>query len=288
MPSSSDTHWYVLRALFRKEINVRDGLRRKGFHCYVPFTYKVSVVKGHKVRRLVPAVSELVFVHGVAEDIQDYKIHSKETVYWLTTPHGERREKMIVPDKAMQDFIRVTQQNEQSVIYFRPDEVRLAKGDHIVIHGGSFDGVEGVLLKIKGKREKQLLVSIPNLVAAAVSIRPDMVELRSKNASPSSDSQRDSRELIRLSTQMLTAAPDRVSQEHEYNMLLNEISRLYESLRNLKGYLPSLEGQLSLSLLLAERTFGSVTEFTLQRCHAAVSRLRPSKLRDHLIAELAK
>ena len=267
---------------------MRDGLRRKGFRCYVPMTYKVSEVKGHKVRQLVPAVSELVFVHGSAEDIQNYKIHSKETIYWLTTPLGERREKIIVPDKAMQDFIRVTQQNELSVVYFRPDEVPLAQGDHILIHGGPFDGVEGVLLKVKGKREKQLLVSIPNLVAAAVSIRPDMVELKSKNVTPSQDSQRDSRELIRLSTQMLTAAPDMVSQEHEYNMLQNEIKRLYESLRNLKGYLPSLEGQISLSMLLAERTLGSVTEATLKRCHAAISRLRPSKLRDQLTAELEK
>lgn len=278
--------WYVLRAVFHKELIVRDGLRRAGLYAYVPMHYKVETVKGHKVRRLVPAISELVFVHASLESIRDYKLRSKETVYWLTTPKGERREKIIVPDKAMQDFIRVTQQSEQSVTYFRPEDLNLNKGDHIVIHGGLFDGVEGVLLKVKGKRDKQLIVSIPDIAAAAVSIRPDMVELKTPHVTPSPDSQRDARELIRLSTQMLTAAPDRLTQEHEYNMLHNEITRLYNALYTLKGYLPSLEGQISLSLLLAERTFGSVTDTTLQRCQAAVSRLRPSKLRDQLLEEL--
>lgn len=283
---TSESHWYVLRAVFRKELTVRDGLRRAGLHCYVPMQYKAEMVKGHKVRRLVPAVSELVFVHATEEAIRHYKLRSKEIIYWLTKPKGEQREKIIVPNKAMQDFIRVTQQAEQAVTYFRPEELDLNKGDHILIHGGPFDGVEGILLKVKGKRDKQLIVSIPNIAAAAVSVRPDMVELKTPHITPSHDSQRDARELIRLSTQMLTAAPDRITQEQEYNMLHNEIARLYNALFTLKGYLPSLEGQIALSLLLAERTFGSVTATTLHRCQSAISRLRPSKLRDQLLEEL--
>jgi ribosomal protein L24 len=243
-------------------------------------------MRGHKLRRLAPAINELVFVYATSSAINDFKLSSKETVYWLTKPCGERREKIIVPDKQMDDFIRITQQAEQSVTYFRPEELNLSKGDHILIHGGPFDGVEGILMKVKGKRDKQLIVSIPDIAAAAVSIRPDIVELKSPHVTPSSDSQHDARELIRLSSQMLTAAPDRITQEHEYNMLHNEITRLYNSLLSLKGYLPSLEGQISLSLLLAERTFGSVTDTTLHRCQAAISRLRPSKLRDQLLEEL--
>ena len=276
---SPDKHWYVLRAVFRKEITVRDGLRRKGFHCYVPMCYKVSAVKGHKVRQLVPAVSELVFVHGTAESIYDYKIHSKETVYWMTVPSGARREKMIVPDKSMENFIRVTQQNEQSVTYFRPEELQLSKGDQILIHGGPFDGVEGVLLKIKGKHEKQLLVSIPNLVAAAVSIKPDMVELISKNIEPSHNLQHDARELIRLSTQMLTATPDRTSQATEYDLLYQEVHRLYESLFPLKGYLPAVEGELSLALLMGEQVLhGRILSDTTNRFMRSLSKIKDGTL----------
>lgn len=270
----TDKHWYVLRAVFRKEITVRDALRRAGFHCYVPMIYRLHIEKGHKVRRLVPAVSQLVFVYGSATAITDYKLHSKDTIYWLTIPKDNHREKMIVPDKSMDDFIRVTQQNEQSVSYFRPDELKLSKGDRILIHGGPFDGVEGVLLKVKGKREKQLLVSIPDLVIAAVSIRPDMVEVISNHVEPSHDLQHDARELISFSTRMLTSPPDRMSQAAEYDMLYQEIRRLYASLASLRGYLLSLEGQLSLSLLMAEHILQhSVSSSTRTRFLKAVASL---------------
>lgn len=281
-------HWYVLRAVFRSELKVRDALRHSGFHCYVPMKYGIETQRGHKVRRLAPAITELVFVQATSSAINDFKLRSKETVYWLTRPSGKGREKITIPDKQMDDFIRITQQNEHAVTYFRPEEINLHKGDHIFIHGGPFDGVEGILLKIKGKRDKQLLVSIPDIVSAAITIQPDMVQLVSKKTVKSTNASRDSKELIRLTHQMLMSPPDMVSQEHEYNMLLNEISRLYNSLQGLKGYLPSLEGQISISLLMAERVLGTTNETTRQRCNAAISHLRPSKLRDQLYNELGK
>lgn len=277
--NKSGKHWFVLRAMFHKEIKVRDSLRRAGFHCYVPMTYRLVIENNHKIRRLAPAVSELVFVYANATDINDFKIHSKDLFYWLTMPKGNRREKILVPDKAMQDFIRITQQKERTVTYFRPEELRLCKGDHILIHGGPFDGVEGVLLKVKGKCEKHLLVSIPNLVAAAVSIKPDIVELISQNIEPSQNLQYDARELIRLSTQMLTAAPDRTSQATEYDLLYHEIHRLFVSLLPLKGYLPAVEGELSLALLMGEKVLnGRVLSDTTDRFMRSLSKIKDGTL----------
>ena len=282
----NDKHWYVLRAIFKKEISVRDNLRRAGFLCYVPMTYCLKTVNGHKVRRLEPAITELVFVYASKDAINDYKQHSKDILYWMTKPSAHDREKIIVPDKAMDNFIRITQQKEQAVTYFRPHELCLGKGDHIMIHGGPFDGVEGVLLKVKGKREKQLFVSIPGIATAAVSIRPDIVELISKQTCKSCEGLHDAKELIRLSTQMLTAAPDRISQAVEYDMLYQSISQLYRSLFPLRGYLPSQEGELSLSLLMAETVINTITPNTRERFMRSVSRLGDRsllKLRMQLI-----
>ena len=281
-----DMHWYVLRAIFKKEIAVRDHLRQAGFHCYVPMTYSLKTVNGHKVRRLVPAITELVFVYAAMDAINDYKLHSKDTIYWMTKPGARKREKIIVPDKAMDDFIQVTQQQELGVTYFNPQELRLDKGDRIKIHGGPFDGVEGVLSKVKGKREKQLFVSIPGIATAAVSISPDIVELVYKQTLKSRESLHDAKELIRLSTQMLTSAPDRVSQTVEYDLLYQSINQLYESLIPLHGYIPSLEGELSLGLLMAETVISTITPNTRDRFMKSVSRLGDRsllKLRMQLI-----
>lgn len=281
-------HWYVLRAIFHGELIVRDMLRYKGIISYVPMHYCMQTVNQKTVRRLVPAISELVFVYGSQAEITAFKQSCKRTVYWLMRPASNGHERIIIPDKDMDDFIRITQQHEREVTYFRPDELSLRKGDCIRIHGGVFDGVEGVLMKVKGKREKQLLVSIPDLAVAAVSIKPDVVEVVAQQPEPSHDVLGDSKELIRLSTAMLASPPDQQSARHEWDLLHREIQRLYQSLLSRKGYIVATEAQLSLSLLLAERVLDSVTDTTIQRCRTAATRLRPSKLRDQLLEELKK
>ena len=286
MVTDDTCHWYVLRTIFRKEVIVRDKLRRKGFRCYVPMYFKVETVRGKNQRRLVPAISELVFVYAKEVQIKEFKLHSKEIVYWLTRPQGSHRIKIVVSDKDMDNFIRVTQQAERAVTYFRPDELQLNKGDRIRIHGGAFDGVEGVLIKVKGKREKQLVVSIPDLAVVAVSVKPDVVEVVSQQCSVSHNILGDAKELIRLSITMLTSPPDKETSPHEWDLLFREIQWLYQSLLPRKGYIAATEAQLSLSLLLAERVMNSVTESTIQRCRTAASRLRPSKLQEQLFAEL--
>jgi ribosomal protein L24 len=253
--------------------------------------WQVVSVQGKSERRLVPAINELVFVKGDIDKINLFKSRCKETVYWMTRPlldKPKERVKIVVSDKAMNDFIRVTEQTERAVMYFRPDEVQLGKGDKIRIHGGAFDGVEGILVKVKGKREKQLVVSIPNLAVAAVSVKPDVLEVVSQQRPASHNILGDAKELIRLSTTMLTSPPDKETSRHEWDLLYREIQSLYQSLLPRKGYIPSTEAQLSLSLLLAERVLGSITATTLQRCRTAASRLRPSKLRDQLLDEIKK
>ena len=268
---------------------MRDALRRAGLHCYVPLRYRVETQRGRKVRRLVPAITELVFVRGAEEAIREAKARLRETCYWLTRPviGKAQREKVVVADRDMENFIRVTEQTEADILYFRPDEVSLAKGDHIRIHGGAFDGVEGVLLKVKGRREKQLVVTIPDLAVAAVTVRPDVVEVVAQQRAASHDVLGDAKELVRLATTMLSAPPDKEVSRHEWNLLHREILGLYQSLLPRRGFIPATEGQLSLALLLAERVMGTVSDATLQRCHAAVARLRAnSQLREQLLEEL--
>lgn len=282
--------WFVLRAIFKKERAVRDALRRDGIRCYIPMRFHIETQCGHKVRRFVPAITELVFVYGTEEQIIAAKAKLRETCYWLTKPilGTNRREKVVVSNRDMDNFIRITEQTEHEVTYFRPDEICLAKGDRIRIHGGAFDGVEGIMLKVKGKREKQLVVSIPDLAVAAVSVKPDVVEVVSQQRPASHNILGDVKELIRLSTTMLTSPPDKDTSRHEWNLMNREILALYNSLLPRKGYVAATEAQLSLALLLAERVLGNISNTTLQRCHDAASSLRPSKLREQLLDEIKK
>ena len=63
------------------------------------------------------------------------------------------------------------------LIYLQPDEINLAQGTRIRIHGGEFNGYEGVFIKLKGKRNKRVVVDIDNLIALAVEISPELIEV---------------------------------------------------------------------------------------------------------------
>ena len=50
-------------------------------------------------------------------------------------------------------------------------------GRRVRIVGGALDGYEGSLLSLRGTRVRRLLVEIPNLLAAAIEVSPEYVQL---------------------------------------------------------------------------------------------------------------
>ena len=89
---------------------------------------------------------------------------------------GMENEPIIVPEKQMEDFINACEHSEKP-LYFRPDELNLAKGTKIRIIGGLLNGTEGTLLKVSGARSKRLVVSIPGTLNVAVEVSPDLIEV---------------------------------------------------------------------------------------------------------------
>ena len=78
----------------------------------------------------------------------------------------------------MQRFIAVAGTYDEQLIYFRDDEVNLAKGVKVRICGGEFDGQEGVFLKVKGARDKRVVIAIQGVVAVATaSVHPSQIEI---------------------------------------------------------------------------------------------------------------
>lgn len=50
-------------------------------------------------------------------------------------------------------------------------------GKHVRVVGGTFDGYEGHLLRLRGSRKKHLIVEVPSLLVTTVEIEPDYLEL---------------------------------------------------------------------------------------------------------------
>lgn len=270
--------WYVMGAIFRKEVKIRDEMRRLGFDCYVPMRYEIKKVGSKKVRKLMPAIHELLFVHSTKSAIQEYKTFSKDILYFKTQGRKPNHKLMVVADSEMENFIKVTQQVEENLTYYRPDEITFHVGDKIKVHGGLFDGVEGVLVRVPGKRSKQLVVSIPEIAAVAVSLSPEVVELVDSPVQKSTDIEGDTKTLFSLASQKLFAAPDRNRQENEYNILVAELKRVLSRVEPHKGYTAAREAEIALAVYAATKALDADDTTARGRLTAAAEALKSTSM----------
>lgn len=268
--------WFVLGSLNRKnELSIRDMFRREGRTSFVPLRYETVTTHGHRERKLVPAVTGMVFIKGDLDELQDLIRDRKERLFLRKSTYSNREAYLTVSDHDMENFIAVVEKAGEKITYFRPDEINLRPGDKIRINGGFYDGREGVIMRVKGKRRRQLVVSIPGLVYAAVELEPELIELITpKSASDSSQTHgtpqkspntanskikkylsknldEDKRRLFSLSRRLLFEYPADYNDSKEYFLLITELQRTYERVSPFKGYLPSQEAELALALYLA-------------------------------------
>ena len=270
--------WYVLSANYRSEVKIRDDLRRLGFDCYLPMRYELKEQRGKKKRLLVPAINGMVFVKSTKSALEEYITTTKLPTYFRMSGIPGRKKPIVVPDRDMENFMRVTQQVEEQLSYFQPDEIKLHVGDKIRVHGGVFDGVEGVLMRVPGKRSKQLVVSIPEISAVAVSLSPEVVELVDQPARKSTDIDGDLKHLFTLAYEKQFAPPDRVAQENEYNLLVIELRRTLQRVQPFKGYTAQRQAELALPVYIATKALGLDANEATQRLLSAINSLKATSL----------
>jgi len=167
--------WYAMRATYRRESDAMRLLEKEQLGCFVPMQYKICIKKGRKVRVLVPVIHNLLFVHACLSDVQRVKSQVTYLQYITDTRSGR---KIIVPDSQMQRFIAVAGTCNDHLLYFRPDELNLSKGTKVRVVGGDFEGYEGIFLKVKGARDRRVVVAIQGVIAVALAtIHPDLIEV---------------------------------------------------------------------------------------------------------------
>ena len=169
--------WFAMRATYKRELVAQEYLQGKGMEVFVPMRSEIKVVRGIKRKLRVPAINSLIFVHAKKQELQEAKF-GLDYLQYITRRIEGKNEPIIVPDKQMHDFMQIVQDDTVEKTFHSPAEVDLALGTRVKIHGGPFDGMEGVLVKVKGKRKKQFFVELPGLVAVnAVIENLDLLEV---------------------------------------------------------------------------------------------------------------
>ena len=179
-PTDKDSQivWFAMSAPYRRELKAKEYLQAKGIECFVPMVNAlVEKHSGAKIRKQVPAIHNLIFVHTSKNVIQEIK-RSVDYLQYRTMPREGKNIPIIIPDRQMQQFIAVTQTTNEELIYMRPEEVNIAKGTRVRVHGGAFDGTEGVFVKIQGKRKPRVVLLIQGVAAVALAeISTEFIEI---------------------------------------------------------------------------------------------------------------
>lgn len=167
-----------MSAPYSKELQAKYFLDNMAIENFVPMHYKIIEKKtGEKSRKLIPIIRNLIFVRTTPEMIQSVK---KQVTFlqYLTNSKEGKNMPIVIPNPQMEQFITVCKTLHERLIYLKPEEINLKKGTPIRVIGGSFNGVEGIFLKIKGSRSRRVVVILQGIAAVATAeIEPDFIEI---------------------------------------------------------------------------------------------------------------
>lgn len=278
---AQERFWFVIGSTNRmKELQIRDEARNQGLEAFVPVMYAYQTIRGQKQRRLVPALSGYIFVKATIVELQDFFRKSHYTLFLRKSTFTNKNDFLTVPNHDMENFIAVTECSKEKITYFKPDEIVLQTGDKIRIQGGIYDGREGIVMRIRGKRNKHLVVQIPGVIVAAVELKPDMVSLLPRptdlREKPSKNIDKDRKLVFEIAHRLLFEIPDKRKQEEEYYLLLSELKRGVARISSFKGYIASAEAELALALYLASEALGEGVSTAKERLEKAIPKLKDS------------
>lgn len=166
--SFDEPAWFAMSATFGRELKAKTFLESKQVKCFVPMRYEIVKDKTQgKIRKLVPAINNLIFVYTTKERIQALKSVA-EYLQYLTKPVGGKNIPITVPEYQMQQFMAVCDTYNDNLVYLSPNEVNLKEGTPVKIIGSEFDGIEGTFVKVNKSRKKRVVVMIQGLTAVMI------------------------------------------------------------------------------------------------------------------------
>ena len=169
--------WFVMRDLKRRNAKLPayklfDNLKIRFF---TPMVWRLVTRHGKRSKEQVPFMQDLLFVHSTRQAV-DPIVEKYDTVQYRYV-RGGYKIPMTVREADMQRFIDAVSSTDNPQ-YYKPEEITPDMiGRKVRIVGGPLDGYEGNLQKMQGARIKRLFVEIPNLLAAAVEVQPEYIQV---------------------------------------------------------------------------------------------------------------
>ena len=124
-------------------------------------------------RELVPAINNLIFVRSTQERVSELKRRNEVLEplrYMMDRTAACGHTIMTVADREMENFMRVASRTDDSVMFLDDESVVGKEGKRVEIMGGVFEGVTGVIRRVK--RCKRVVVEIEGVASVAIAWVP--------------------------------------------------------------------------------------------------------------------
>ena len=178
---AEENKWYPLRVTYGRELKLKERLDQLQVTSYIPMRYRKVEKDGKRKTVLVPAVSNLCFAYTTRDVIDRLRSGLLETLPFHYIWDKATSLPIVVPDKAMDDFIKVSSSLEDDLVYL--SEVYLSEvspllraGQKVRVIAGPFAGIEGKVVRIR--KSRRVMVELPGMLAVATTyIRGEWLEI---------------------------------------------------------------------------------------------------------------
>ena len=163
--------WHAIRVTYGRELKFAAVLHDEGYETFIPMTLKKTETDGKKEEKIVPAVSNLCFVRADQQSLYQFFKSMGEACPARFIWDKSTRDPIIVPDKAMADFMLVSRTMLDDTIYLNEISSKLREGQSVKVIEGPFQGVEGKVVRIK--KSRRVMVELPGMLAVATTYIPN-------------------------------------------------------------------------------------------------------------------
>lgn len=176
---SEMVRWYPMRVTYGREEKIKDALDALEVRNFLPMQRLRGWVDEDGVphQNIVPAIRNLIFVNASQQRITELKMYNKDCqpLRYMTNPfpHDDNDYLLTVPDRQMENFIKVAAVQDDRLLYLDPNADFLRKpGQKVRITDGEFKDAEGVIKRIKNN--KRVVVEIQGVAALAITFVPSI------------------------------------------------------------------------------------------------------------------
>ena len=162
---NANRQWFVLRVSYGRIVKAKAFVEAKGLECHVPMRYKEIKKQGKKRIITEPLLPSFLFVHATAEQVKtllneiNVSFDESRTLlsyYFDHTVHlqenPERNPPLIIPDEAMDNFIRLTSIKNPHIIPVTTEIIQYKLGDMVIVTEGEFKDIHGRVARIAGQQ----------------------------------------------------------------------------------------------------------------------------------------